>query len=67
MPIKRRSLPIQRAETHEPRHEIREEQKQPAFQEDDPIINFNGFRGATLLKRREKSFEHNRNLFRDSD
>jgi hypothetical protein len=52
---------------HHVRHEIWKEQKQPALEEDDPTINFNGFCGATLLRRREKSFEHNPNLFRDSE
>jgi hypothetical protein len=52
---------------HHLRHEIWKEQKQSAFEKDDPTINFNGFCGATLLRRREKSFEHNRNLFRDSE
>ena len=46
------------AEMHQPRHEIGKEQKQSAFEKDDPTINLNGFCGATLLRRREKSFEH---------
>jgi len=52
---------------HHLRDEIWKEQKQSAFEKDDSTINFNGFCGATLLGRREKSFEHNRNLFRDSE
>jgi hypothetical protein len=43
---------------HKPRHEIGKEQKQPAFEENDPTINLDGFCRATLLRRREKPFEH---------
>src|SRR5262249_45669442 len=52
------SLRSERAEMHKSRHEIGEEQKQPAFGEDDPTINLNRFCSATLLRRREESFEH---------
>jgi hypothetical protein len=41
---------------HEPRHEIGKQQKQSAFEENNPTINFNGLCGATFLGRREKSF-----------
>src|SRR5215471_13711679 len=64
---KSRSLRIQATEMHHLRHEIWKEQKQSAFEKDDPTINLNGFCRATLLRRQEKSFEHNRNLFRDSE
>lgn len=40
------------------RHKIGKEQEQAALGENDPTINLNGFCCATLLRRREKPFEH---------
>ena len=46
MPIKRKEskrLDSQRAKMHEPCHEIGKQQKQSAFEENDPTINFKVF------------------------
>jgi hypothetical protein len=55
---KSRSNPPSRKMIQNSRHEIGEEQKQPAFEEDDPTINLDGFCSLTLLRRREEPFEH---------
>jgi hypothetical protein len=67
MPTKRKNpeaCGFQRTKMHNSRHEVGKGQKQPAFGKDDPTINLNGFCRATLLRRREKPFEHGANLLR---
>ena len=59
---KTKGLRRERTEMHKPRHEIGKEQKQSSFEKDDPTVNLNSFCGATLLRRREKSFEHDASL-----
>src|SRR5262245_65776390 len=49
---------------HKIRHEIVKEQKQPAFGKNVTTISLACFGGASLLRRRQKSFEHYANLLR---